>query len=68
MRIFVTDEIPEIGLKKLKAKFDVTVGGLKFDTWESTINNTGDTVLESSDFKAESVIGMYFIGLFFTKK
>ena len=27
MRIFVTDEIPEIGLKKLKAKFDVTVGG-----------------------------------------
>jgi len=27
VRIFVTDEIPEIGLKKLKAKFDVTVGG-----------------------------------------
>ena len=27
MRIFVADEIPEIGLEKLKAKFDVTVGG-----------------------------------------
>jgi len=27
VRIFVTDEIPEVGLEKLKAKFDVTVGG-----------------------------------------
>ena len=27
MRIFITDVIPEIGLEKLKAKFDVEVGG-----------------------------------------
>jgi len=39
-------------------RFDVTVGGLMFDTWENTINNTGDISMESVDFKAKTISGI----------
>jgi len=37
---------------------DVTVGGLLFDTHEITLNNNGDVVTESLDYKAKSISGI----------
>ena len=39
-------------------RFNVTVGGMMFDTWENAINNNGDISMESIDFKAKTVSGI----------
>lgn len=39
-------------------RLDITVGGLLFDTNEMTVNNTGDVVSESLDFKAKVIYGL----------
>lgn len=42
----------------LHQRVDVTVGQLKFDTNEITVNNTGDVVTESLDYKAKTISGL----------
>lgn len=39
-------------------RLDITIGGLLFDTNEMTVNNTGDVVSESLDFKAKVIYGL----------
>lgn len=39
-------------------RLDITIGQVKFDTNEITINNTGDAVTESLDYKAGVITGL----------
>jgi len=39
-------------------RLDITVGGLLFDTNEMTVNNSGDTVMETLDYKAKVIYGL----------
>jgi len=39
-------------------RLDITIGGLLFDTNEMTVNNTGDVVVESLDYKAKVIYGL----------
>lgn len=39
-------------------RLDITVGGLLFDTNEITVNNSGDIVTESLDYKAKVMYGL----------